>query len=476
MLVPVIGLEIHCELSTNSKVFCTCENEFGGEPNTRVCPVCMGLPGTLPVINQRAVEYTIRAGYALGCSISLHSEFDRKNYFYPDLPKAYQISELYEPICLSGNVTVDDDKGNPKAIRINRIHLEEDAGKLVHDDLMGLSLADYNRCGVPLIEIVTEPDISSAEEAANFVREIARRLRYAGVSDCRMEQGSLRVDVNLSLKEADATEYGTRTETKNLNSVKSVMRAIEFEIKRQTRLLEEGKRVVQETRSFQENSGQTKSLRSKEDAHDYRYFKDPDIQPVVVTETELEEIRKSLPVMPHERYLKYTKEYELSSIDAMNLIQNPFISDFYEATLKNGITPKTAANGILMELFRLLKDGSDEITSLPFTPEDFALLLTARDSGKITQGDAKKVLQKMYETGEKPSKIIQAEGMEVVNDTGEVDRVVAEVMARNETAVEQYRGGEQKVFGFLMGQCNKELKGKASPALVKERLEDALKA
>lgn len=476
MLVPVIGLEIHCELSTESKVFCTCANEFGGEPNTRVCPVCMGLPGTLPVLNQKAVEYTVRAGYALGCSISLHSEFDRKNYFYPDLPKAYQISELYEPICLGGNVTVEDDKGNPKPIRINRIHLEEDAGKLVHDDLMGLSLADYNRCGVPLMEIVTEPDISSATEAGNLVREISRRLRYAGVSDCKMEQGSLRVDVNISMMEADATELGTRTETKNLNSVKSVMRAIEFEIKRQSRLLEEGKRIVQETRSFQENTGQTKSLRSKEDAHDYRYFKDPDIQPVLMTEQELEEIRETLPVMPHVRYDQYTNEYTLSDIDAMNLIENPIISDFYDATIVSGIAPKTAANAILMDLFRLLKEESEELTELPFTAEDFAYLLEERDSGKITQGDAKKVLQIMYETGQKPAAIIKAEGMEVVNDTGEVDRVVVEVMANNEKAVTQYREGEQKVFGFLMGQCNKQLKGKASSALIKERLEAALNA
>ena len=340
--IPVIGLEVHAELLTKSKVFCTCNAEFGGDPNSRCCPVCTGMPGTLPVINQTAVEYAVKAGFALGCDINKFSVFDRKNYFYPDLPKAYQISQLNLPLCINGVVTIEVD-GKKKDIRVNRIHLEEDAGKLVHDDFNAVSLADYNRCGVPLIEIVTEPDISSAEEAKAFVEKVSLLLQYAGVCDCKMEQGSLRADVNVSIMRPEDKEFGTRTECKNLNSLKSIGRAIDFEIKRQSRLLDMGKKVIQETRRFNDNRGETTSMRTKEDAHDYRYFPEPDILQVNFTDEMLDEIKAKLPEMPHKRLARYTGEYGLSEVDAKILVNQKRVSDFFDESLKvyNNPNPRT---------------------------------------------------------------------------------------------------------------------------------------
>ena len=352
----VIGLEIHAELLTKTKIFCNCSAEFGGAPNTRCCPVCTGMPGTLPIINQQAVEYAVKAGYALNCGINKFSVFDRKNYFYPDLPKAYQISQLYRPIVGPGYVPIEVN-GQKKNIRINHIHLEEDAGKLVHDAFNGISMADYNRCGIPLIEIVTEPDIASAEEAMAFVEQISLLLQYAGVCDCKMEQGSLRCDVNISLMRPDATEFGTRAEIKNINSIKSVGRAIKYEEKRQALLLEAGKKVIQETRRYNANRDKTTSMRTKENANDYRYFPEPDILQVNLTDAQLDEIRAKLPEMPSSRFKRYTEEYGISEIDAKTLIQTKIISDFFENALKRYNNPKSVAVFILGEFMRRVNLG-----------------------------------------------------------------------------------------------------------------------
>ncbi|MBQ7782559.1 MAG: Asp-tRNA(Asn)/Glu-tRNA(Gln) amidotransferase subunit GatB [Oscillospiraceae bacterium] len=477
--IPVIGLEIHSELLTKSKVFCTCSAEFGGDKNSRCCPVCSGMPGTLPVINQTAVEYAVKAGYALGCSINKFSVFDRKNYFYPDLPKAYQISQLNLPLCINGNVPIEYEENGEKKqknIRINRIHLEEDAGKLIHDDLNGVSLADYNRCGIPLIEIVTEPDISSAEEARTFVEKIALLLQYAGVSDCKMEQGSIRCDVNISLMKPTDKEFGTRAEIKNLNSLKSIYRTIEFEIKRQAKLLDRGERVVQETRRFDDNRGETKTMRTKEDAHDYKYFPDPDILQVNFTDEDLANIRNSLPEMPYERLDKYVNKYGIPEKEAKIIVNNKKLSDLFENALSCYNNPKSLVNFINGEIMRRINLGEIDIENPAFTAEEIAKLVEMSDTEKVTKNDAKEIFREMAEKGGNPEDIAKREGMLIVTDTGRVNEVIDAVIAANEKAVNQYKDGDMKVFGFLMGQCNKELRGAATPKVVKEELEKKLKS
>ncbi len=473
--ITVIGLEIHAELLTNSKVFCTCSAEFGGNQNTRCCPVCTGLPGTLPVINQTAVEYAVKAGFALNCNINKFSVFDRKNYFYPDLPKAYQISQLERPLCIDGLVPVEID-GNKKNIRINRIHLEEDAGKLTHDDFNGVSLADYNRCGIPLIEIVTEPDISSAEEAMAFVEQISLLLQYAGVCDCKMEQGSLRCDVNISLMKPGDKEFGTRSEIKNINSIKSVGRAIKYEERRQALLLDAGKRVVQETRRYDANRDTTKSMRSKENAHDYRYFPEPDILQVNFTDEMLDEIKNKLPELPNRRMKKYVDEYGLSEIDANILIQSIIISDFFNDAVAEYNSPKSIASFILTEFMRRVNLGEINPENVSFTAKDFAKLVELADTDKISKNDAKKVFREMVETGENPEEISKKNGYIITVDTAKVEEVISEILSSNSTQVEQYKNGETKVFGFLMGQSTKALKGVATPKVIKETLEAKLAA
>lgn len=476
--IPVIGLEIHAELLTKSKVFCTCSAEFGGDKNTRCCPVCSGMPGTLPIINQTAVEYAVKAGFALGCDINKFSVFDRKNYFYPDLPKAYQISQLYLPLCINGLVPIEyeeDGEKKSKNIRINRIHLEEDAGKLIHDDLNGVSLADYNRCGIPLIEIVTEPDIGSADEAKAFVEKISLLLQYAGVCDCKMEQGSLRCDVNISIMKPTDTEFGTRAEIKNLNSVKAIGRAIDFEIYRQSKLLDMGKRVVQETRRFDDNRGETKSMRSKEDAHDYRYFPEPDILQVNFTDEDLDAIRAKLPEMPYKRLERYLSD-GLNENDAKIIVNKKMLSDFFDAAVKTYGNPKSVCNFLIGELMRRINLGEIELENLPFTAEEFAKLVEMSDTEKVSKNDAKAVFRIMCEKGGDPEEIAKAAGLLITNDTGKVLEVIGEVLSANEKAVGQYKGGDQKVFGFLMGQCTKALKGVCTPKVIKEELEKALKS
>lgn len=473
-LYPTIGLEIHAELLTKSKVFCTCSAEFGGEPNSRCCPVCSGFPGTLPVLNQTAVEYIVKAGYTMNCEISRFTKWDRKNYFYPDLPKAYQISQMPRPVCLNGHVDIKTSTGN-KRIRINRIHLEEDAGKLVHDDYAKVSLADYNRCGIPLIEIVTEPDFHSAEEVCAFIEKIRLLLKYAGVCDCKMEQGSLRCDVNISLAEKDSAELGTRAEIKNLNSVKAIGRAIEYEIYRQSEIIESGGRVIQETRRFSDTTGETTAMRSKEDAHDYRYFPDPDIPPIIFTEEELDAIKASLPEMPEERKERYMSEYGMKEADADTIINDKEICDFFESAVSAYNNPKSILSFMLGEFMRRINLGEMSMETLKVKPEEVARLIEYGDTDKINKNNYKNIFKAMLETGKTPEEICDAENYWVKEDSALLESVIDKLIADNPKPAEQYRSGEQKVFGFFMGQANKALKGQATPNAIREMLEKKLK-
>lgn len=473
-LYPTIGLEIHAELLTESKVFCTCSAQFGGDPNSRCCPVCSGLPGTLPVLNRKAVEYIVKAGYVMNCDISRFTKWDRKNYFYPDLPKAYQISQMPRPVCLNGHVDIVSE-GEAKTVRINRIHLEEDAGKLIHDDRTRQTLADYNRCGIPLIEIVTEPDFHSAADVTAFVEKIRLLLQYAGICDGRMEQGSLRCDVNISLAEKDAKELGTRAEIKNLNSVRSIGRAIEYEIYRQSELIENGERVIQETRRFVDGSGETTAMRSKEDAQDYRYFPDPDIPPIIFTEEELESIKKSIPEMPETRRQRYIEQYGIAEKDADSIINNKAVCFFFEEAVKAYNNPKSIASFILVELMRRINLGEADMNDLPFSAKDFARLVEIMDADKINKSHGKNVLRSMLESGKTADAVCDEENLWIKEDLGQAEAVIDKILEDNPKAVEQYRGGEVKVFGFLMGQANKQLKGAATPNAIKEILERKLK-
>lgn len=475
--IPVIGLEIHAELLTRSKVFCSCSAEFGGGKNSRCCPVCSGMPGTLPVINQTAVEYAVKAGLAMGCDINKFSAFDRKNYFYPDLPKAYQISQLEFPLCINGVVPIEYEENGAKKtknIRINRIHLEEDAGKLIHDDEKGVSLADYNRCGIPLIEIVTEPDMSSAAEAKAFVEKVALILKYAGVCDCKMEQGSIRADVNVSIMKPTDTKLGTRTEMKNLNSIRFIGRAIDFEIERQSKLLDMGQKIVQETRRFDVESGETKTMRSKENAHDYRYFPEPDILPINFTDEQLDAIRNSLPELPEQRMIRYKSEFGLHENDAKIIVADKNLSDFYDAAVKVYNNPKSICSFIIGEFMRRLNLGEITLDNLPFTAEQLAKLVEMADTERISRDSAKEVFRVMSEKCSDPEAITKEMGLLISNDLGKVAEVIEKVISENEKAVMQYKSGDIKVFGFIMGQCTKALKGVCTPKVIKEELEKKL--
>lgn len=471
--IPTIGLEIHAELSTKSKIFCDCPVSFGGDPNTRCCPVCTGMPGTLPVLNKKAVEYTVRAGLALNCEINEFSKLDRKNYFYPDLPKAYQISQFDLPICKNGGLKINTADGE-KFIRIERIHLEEDAGKLLHDGFDKYSLADYNRCGVPLIEIVTKPDLSSSEEAREFVEKVRLMLLYSGVSDCRMEEGSLRADVNVSIRPFGTDELGTRTEMKNINSIRGIARSIDAEIQRQTELLEEGKKITQETRRWDDNKGESKSMRSKEDAHDYRYFPEPDVVPITFTKEAIEAIRGQLPELPDRRFAKYTSQYGLSATDANLLLTSVGLSDFFESAANECGNPKSASNFIIVEVLRRLNDSGLAADDIPFGGSVLGRLIKMVEGEEITAANAKKVLAEMFETGKEPEAIVAEKGYKVINDSSEVENTVKEILANNEKAVAEYLDGKEKTFGFLMGQCSRALAGRGNPKVVQEVLRNEL--
>lgn len=468
--VPVIGLEIHAELLTVSKVFCTCANEFGGNENTRVCPRCSALPGTLPILNKNAVKLAVKAGFATDCKVNNYSSFDRKNYFYPDLPKAYQITQFEHPICENGKIRVCG-----RDIRINRIHIEEDAGKLIHDDYEGISMADYNRCGVPLIEIVTEPDFRNIEEVQKFVEEMALRLKYAGVCDARMEQGSMRVDVNISIMPEDAEEFGTRAEIKNLNSIKSIGKAIEFEISRQSELLDKGERVIQETRGFNDNHGTTKALRSKEEAHDYRYFPEPDIPPVFISNEEINIIRKEMPEMPHKRIERYVNEYKLPQNDAELIINDKDFSDFYDETVKIEPSYKAVSNLMLVELNRNLNESEKGVADLKFTPADLAEIVKMSENGEISKNSARELLSILFKQGGDPRKIANEKGLIINNDTSGLESILDDIISENTDIIESYKNGNQKIFSFLMGQAVRMAGKSINPQIVKEALEKKLR-
>ncbi len=461
----VIGLEIHAELSTKTKAFCTCDASFGGAPNTHICPVCTGQPGALPIINHEAVAYAIRAGLALNCDISRYTRFDRKNYFYPDLPKAYQISQLDLPLCKNGHLELS----TGTVVRIHQIHLEEDAGKMVHDDYHGESWADYNRCSVPLIEIVTEPDIKSSEEAAEFVSKIALYLKYLNVCDAKMQEGSIRADVNVSLKPAGSSVLGDRAEIKNLNSFRSIQRAIESEIARQTEILDAGGKVVQETRRFDDATGTTSPLRSKENANDYRYFPEPDILAITFSEEDIEKAKSEIPLLPHQRAEIYTKEYGLTDEDARVLTLEKYLSNFYDETVSIYSEYKSVSNMFQTEIMRRVKDtGKEEI---PISARDFAKVCEMADKNIVNRNDAKTIIRFMFEEGGDPEEIAKANGFIVVEDTAAISEVVDALFADRPDLIEDYKNGKTNVFGFFMGQANRALKGKATPMSVKAYIE-----
>ena len=474
-----IGLEVHCELNTQTKIFCKCKNEFGGEPNAYTCPVCLGMPGMLPVLNKQAVEKCILAGYATGCSINDIAHMDRKNYFYPDSPKAYQISQLYHPLCSEGIVKFEytDGDGNtiPSEVRIERIHLEEDAGKSIHDAWGKSSLLDFNRCGVPLIEIVTYPDITCAEQACAFVDTLRARLKFAGVSDCKMQEGSLRADVNLSLKPVGSSELGTRTEMKNLNSIKAILRAVNSEAKRQAEELSQGKRIVQETRRWDDNKGRSLRMRSKEEANDYRYFPDPDLAPIHVSEEWKQHLRSSLPEMPDEKMQRYISEYNLPEYDSGILTSDPDISLFFEGALEHTQNIKSVSNFIMVDMLRIIKEREMEFSDVCFTPMDLASLINLVDDGIINISTAKStVLEAMFDGEGSPGRIIESKGLKQMGNEDELLAIVKQVVEENPTPVQQYKDGKTQVIGFLMGQVMKKTQGKAKPDMVMELLKKEL--
>ena len=470
----VIGLEVHAELATKSKIFCSCSTEFGGLPNTHCCPGCIGMPGTLPVLNKSVVEYAIKAGLATNCKISRFTKMDRKNYFYPDLPRAYQISQYDIPICNDGFIEIETG-GGKKKIRIARIHIEEDAGKLMHDQWSAGSLVDYNRSGMPLIEIVTYPDLRTAEEVKLFLEELKAILEYTGVSDCKMQEGSLRADINISAKPLDQKNLGIRTEMKNLNSFKAIVRAIEYESKRQINELMSGGTVLRETRRWDDEKGISYSMRSKEEALDYRYYPESDIPPIIIESEWIEQIKTTLPELPNARKIRYIEEYGLPFYDANVITSSKELSDFFEDVVKNGADAKIVSNWIMGELLRFLKDKGDEDIHIPFSAAHLAKLINMIESGTISSTIAKKVFEIMFTSSKDPAVIIEEQGLALIDDIGTLTAVVKKVIENNLNSVNDYKSGNKKALGFLMGQAMKETKGKADPKLLnnifKEELE-----
>ena len=461
----VIGLEVHVELKTKTKIFCSCPTDFGAEPNTHVCPVCMGLPGSLPVLNRKVVEYAVKAGLATGCTIARYSKQDRKNYFYPDLPKAYQISQYDLPLCEHGHLDIETSAG-PKRIGITRIHIEEDAGKLVHDG--GGTYIDCNRCGVPLIEIVSEPDIRSAEEAVAYLQKLRATILYTGISDCRMQEGSLRCDVNLSVHKP-GEPFGTRTEMKNLNSFQFIQKAIEYEYRRQVEALEAGETVVQETRRFDEKTGKTFSMRRKEDADDYRYFPDPDLAPIEVSEEQLSGWEASIPVLPDARKARYVHDFGLSAYDAEKLTASPEIADYFEAACALTAYPRQAANLILTEVFRLMASGGDDLREIPVSPAHLARLVTMAADGQINSSTGKKVLDELWKNGDRdPAAYVWEHDLLQLSDPVLLERLVDEAIARNPKAIADFKKGKTNALKSLVGQVMGKTGGRANPVIVQQ--------
>ncbi len=470
----VIGLEVHAQLLTLSKIFCGCSTKFGTNPNSNTCPVCLGLPGVLPVLNRRVVEFAILMGLATNCRINARCLFARKNYFYPDLPKGYQISQYAQPLAEEGNVDIEINGGR-KRIGITRIHMEEDAGKLLHDDYNPLSYVDLNRAGVPLIEIVSEPDIRSPEEAAAYLKRIHETLVYLNICDGNMEEGSFRCDANISLRPMGATAFGTRTELKNLNSFRHVQRAIEYEIKRQGYLLENGVAIVQETRLWDDSQGITVSMRGKEEAHDYRYFPDPDLIVLNVDKAWIGELKALLPELPLEKRDRFVRQYQLPPYDAGVLTSSAALADYFEVVVRSCGQPKQASNWIMVELLAFLKEDKKEITACPIRPESLADLIRLIQEGTISGKMGKEIIAEMYSSGRPPQAIIADRGLVQITDEYALEKTIREIIAANPGQVEQYRAGREKIFGFFVGQVMKATAGKANPQIINDLLKRLLK-
>ena len=469
----VIGLEVHVELATKTKIFCGCSTAFGGAPNTHTCPVCTGMPGALPVLNKQVVEYALAVGLATNCQINQYCKFDRKNYFYPDNPQNYQISQLYLPICHDGGIEIETAAGK-KTIGIHEIHMEEDAGKLVHDEWEDCSLVDYNRSGVPLIEIVSEPDMRSAEEVIAYLEKLRLIIQYLGASDCKLQEGSMRADVNLSVREFGAEKFGTRTEMKNLNSFKAIGRAIEAERNRQIELLEEGKTVVQETRRWDDNKEYSYAMRSKEDAQDYRYFPDPDLVPVVISDEWIARVKAAQPEMQTDKLKRYKEEFGLPDYDAQILTSSKKLADMFEATTAICKKPKKVSNWLMVETLRLLKEAGEDPEDIAFSPEHLAKLIELVEAGTINGGVAKEVFAQVFAKDIDPEQYVEEKGLKTVNDVEALQKAAEEVLASNPKLVEDYKNGKTKVLGFFVGQIMKATKGQADPGTVNKLLKEIL--
>ena len=462
----VMGLEVHAELATKTKIFCSCSTKFGAEPNTQVCPICMAMPGTLPVLNEKVVEYAVKAGLATNCTISKDSKNDRKNYFYPDTPRAYQISQYDKPLCEHGYIEIEDDEGNPKKIGITRIHIEDDAGKLNHNEFGGGSLVDLNRAGVPLIEIVSEPDLRTAGEVDRYLKKLKSILEYIEVSDCKMQEGSFRADVNVSVRKKGETKFGTRTETKNMSSFRAITREIEYETNRQIEVLENGGKVEQETLRWDEVSGKTFSMRNKEDAQDYRYFPEPDLVAIRLSDEYIENIRKNLPEMPESRKARYMSEFKLSEKDARLLTVSKYLSNMFEEAEKICGNAKAVANWLLSDVSRILNEKEEEPDAIPFKAEHLAKLVELIDKGTISSAIGKKVVEELFENPKDPEEIIKEKGWIQISDEGAIKEVVDKIIANNPQSVADYKAGKDRALGFLVGQAMKETKGKANPQML----------
>ena len=463
----IIGLEVHCELSTKTKIFCSCLNKFGGEPNTHCCPVCMAMPGALPVLNEKVVEYAVKAGLATNCSIEKNSKNDRKNYFYPDTPKAYQISQYDKPLCYDGFVTIDTDEGE-KTIRIERIHIEDDAGKLNHDDFGRGTFIDLNRAGVPLIEVVSKPDLRSSDEAEKYIRKLKSIFEYIEISDCKMQEGSLRADVNVSVRKKGDTKLGTRTEMKNMSSFRSIVRAIDYEAQRQIEEIEKGNIIRQETLRWDDISGKTFSMRNKENADDYRYFPEPDLVSIKLSDEYIENIRKSLPELPESRRKRYLDEYGLSEKAANFITSSKYYSNLFEDSIKICNNPKSVGNMIMSDIARIVNEREEEPEDIKFTGQELGELISLIDNGTISSAIAKKVLEELFECVKMPSKIIEEKGWVQISDESAIKSVVMKILENNPQSILDFKAGKDRALGFLVGQAMKETKGKANPKMLNE--------
>ena len=470
----VIGLEVHVELATKTKNFCSCSPELGGAPNTHTCPVCTGMPGSLPVLNKQVVEYAMAVGLATNCSITQNCKFDRKNYFYPDNPQNYQISQLYKPICTNGYVEIKGDDGEKKQVRIHEIHMEEDAGKLVHDDWNDCSLVDLNRSGVPLIEIVSEPDMRSSDEVIAYLEKLRLIIQYLGASDCKLNEGSMRADVNLSVREYGAKEFGTRTEMKNLNSFKAIARAIENERERQIDLIEAGEAVIQETRRWDDTKEYSYAMRSKEDAQDYRYFPDPDLVPIIISDEWMAEVKSKEPEFRDEKMARYISEFNLPEYDADIITLYKPLADLFEAAVQKGSAPKEASNWLMGETMRIVKDKGIEPDQVKLTGENFAKFLKLIENDVINKTVAKEVFEAIFDGGVNPEAYVEEHGLKMDNDTDGLKKIIEEVVANNPKAVADYQGGNKKAIGALVGQTMKATQGKANPQMINKILNEIL--